>query len=234
MMTTLSRSSDKLSQTWDSAKQDRYRQRQGFTAPVFHCLLDASGSMQEHAPAVIAAYNGYLGWLKRHADPMSLLELALFTHELVPGPLQALGSAVPLSAQTYAPHGGTHLYAAVGVTITTKPRPGQHILIVFSDGQDMSNWEDDKTGKPGKAWDAPSVATILTTLQQEEGWLCVFLGAFQGSLDVGQAMGFLPGNCLEFRSEKLPEAFQRLQQATQRYLSAPGAERKLLAAHGIF
>lgn len=220
--------------SWDASKQQQYRHHQGTQCPVFHILLDASGSMQEHAAAVIAAYNGYLGWLKRHADPMSLLEVALFTHTLCPGTLHALGSAAPLSAQTYVPRGGTHLYAAVGETITTKPRPGHHILLVFSDGLDMDMDSMDGVGHIYRGWDAVRVSTILTTLQQDEGWLGIFLGAFADSLAVGQAMGFVPGNCLEFRSEQLPEAFQTLQQATQHYLSASPQERKLLAAGGIF
>lgn len=224
---TISRSDHKLLSAWDGQKQEQYRKQQGITIPVFHILLDASGSMMEYASAVIAAYNGYLGWLKRHADPMSLIELALFTDTLQSGTLRALGSAEPLNTKTYAPHGGTYLYAAIGATVTTKPRPGQHILIVFSDGQDMSDPD-------AEGWTAHRVAAILTTLQEHEGWLCVFLGAFAGSLEIAKAMGFRPGNCLEFRSEKLPEAFAALQHATQRYLQAPVAARKLLAAGGIF
>jgi hypothetical protein len=108
---------------------------------------------------------------------------------------------------------------------STTTQAGKHILVLFTDGEDCA---------PVPVWTAAKVHTLLTTLQDDAGWLCVFLGTEQAALTEAEAMGFHPRNCLLFPSEQLPEAFQRLQEATQRYLMASPIAQKQLAAGGVF
>lgn len=215
--------------SWDATKQDSYRQKNLEGHLVLHFLLDASPSMiGKDATNLRQAYNMYLAWLQQHADPMSLAEVRCFSTVLDPGTPIALGSLKPLTGQTYDPMSGTGtaLYRAVGDTCSTANPVGQHILIVFTDGQDNTS--------SGFGWDHSKVCMLLQILQDKHNWLCVFLGAFPDALLIGKQMGFRDGNCLTFPTDRIPEAFQNLQRATQKYLAATPQERKLLAAGGVF
>jgi hypothetical protein len=219
----------KMLTSWNADKQQGYRDKHPDNALIWHILLDESPSMSgENATNLRTAFSMYLAWLQRHADPMSLAEVRCFSTELAPSALKPLGMLQPLTAQTYDPirGSGTALYRAVGETCAMAGRPGRHVLIVFTDGYDNASERFE--------WTSSRVHTLLTTLQAQSGWLCIFLGAFPGALEVGKRMGFVAGNCLTFATDQLPAAFETLRQATQQYLTAGPQERKLLAAGGIF
>ena len=131
----------------------------------------------------------------------------------------------PLTSETYsATYGGTALCDALGTIGTESPQRGQHILVLFTDGDENDS----------QHWSVGQVHTLLTTLQEESGWLCVFLGAFPDALPVAAELGFKEGNCFTFASERIPEAFEALRRATERYLTAPAQQRRLLAQGGVF
>lgn len=214
-----------LLSTWNERKQTQWRQTHATQVMVFHLLLDASGSMAGHEADLRRAYNLYLDWLKQHADPMSLIETQSFGTQLRRADVQALGTAPPLTAETYTARlGGTALYDALGTVATTAIDPMHHVLIVFTDGADTSSEQYTET----------AIAELLTTLQEHSGWLCVFLGAYPDALATARTLGFHEGNCVTFAGEQIPEAFLTLQRATQRYLAAQPADRKLLAAGTFF
>lgn len=228
MTTAKSPSNPKLLASWDASKQDAWRSQHTQDVALYHFVLDASPSMHPYRPDLMRAYNMYLSWLQRAAHPMSLAEVFTFDlqlHRL--SSMQALGAMQALTPESYRPlHGnGTALYNAVGGVCTTATQPGQHVLVLFSDGED---------GAPEPIWTAGQCHELLTTLQEHAGWLCVFLGAFTKALDVARSMGFHEGNCLTFPGDRIPQAFEHLRRATQRYLAAPSHERKLLASAGIF
>jgi hypothetical protein len=229
MMTTQFPSDQRMLNSWNPDRQQQYRATH--QALTFHFVLDASPSMcGENEKNLRRAFNMYVSWLQAHADPMSQAEVRCFSTPLDPSTLVPLGLLKPLSGQTYNPaaHGsGTALYRAVGETCTQAPDDTQqHVLIAFSDGYDNTS-ED-------VGWSRGQVFTLLQTLQEQQGWLAVFLGALPDALEVGKSMGFHPGNCLTFGTDRIPEAFQRLLQATQKYLAAGPQDRKLLAAGGVF
>lgn len=214
--------------SWDASRQEAWRAKNPQGLLVFHFVLDASPSMYVHREALMKAYNMYLGWLQRTAPAMSLGEVYLFDLGLEQvSPLQGLRQLKPLTSASYRPDetSGTALYQATGRVCSQDHGPGQHVFILFTDGED-SGLE--------ASWTAGTCKTLLETLQEQDNWLCVFLGAFPQALDVARAMGFLAGNSLTFSSDQIPQAFQTLKQATQRYLGSPIRERKLLAAAGIF
>jgi hypothetical protein len=215
--------------SWTADRQDRYRQQHAEAVITFHFLLDASPSMIDaNAANLRRAYNMYLAWLQAHADPMSLVELVIFSTPVTRHPVRALGGCLPLTDQTYDPRQGhgTALYRAVGEVVTTVHGTGQHVLVIFTDGWDNTSMDFD--------WTSAKVSLLLRTLQAEDNWLCVFLGAFPEALEVGTELGIAKNNCLTFRSDQIPAAFQQLTRATARYLLAAPVERKLLAAKGIF
>jgi len=138
-----------------------------------------------------------------------------------------IGMAPDLDNKRYDPRkgNGTNLYGTIMNVLKAGGRhPGQHILVVFTDGIDNQGLDDNVL-----AVVRPSVTGV-----QADGWLCVFLGAYMDALETGKAMGFPADNCLVFTSDKIPEAFKTLTDATQRYLGAPVAQRKLLTQGGFF
>jgi hypothetical protein len=230
-MTTISPSDTKMRQRWSPERQQQYRATH--QTLMFHFLLDSSPSMcGQDEVNLRRAFNMYLAWLQHHADPMSLVEVRCFSTPLDPGTPVPLGMLKPLTGRTYNPalHGsGTALYRAVGETCTVASgaaTPVQHIVIVFTDGADNTSEE--------VGWTNGQVSTLLQTLQEQQHWLAIFLGAIPDALEVGKSMGFQPGNCLTFATDQIPDAFGRLLHATQRYLAASPQERKLLAATGVF
>lgn len=215
--------------SWDSTRQQQYRTQHADETWTFHFLLDASPSMLgTNAENLKRSFNQYLAWLQAQADPMSLAQVRCFSTALGTSAPQPLGTLKPLTDATYNPRegDGTALYYAIGHTCSTTPDTGQHILVVFTDGYDNRSDE--------YQWTPERVKTVLQTLQEHQGWLCVFLGAVPDALAIGQAMGFLPGNCLAFSSDRIPEAFHKLRAATQKYLAAAPETRKLLTAGGVF
>lgn len=195
---------------------------------MLHFLLDASPSMIPHASALRTSYNLYLRFLQQTASPMTMTETAFFSGSLTRGAPCALGLTPLLTPESYQPEkgNGTALYKATGHLLTTITHPAQHILVLFTDGEDCAIEE---------SWTAASVKELLTTLQDVDNWLAVYLGAFPKALDEAEAMGFRSGNCLVFNADHIPEAFKKLQTATQQYLALKSPrERKLLAASGIF
>ena len=227
--TMKSRSDAKQLRSWDAARQQQYRGQH--KSLYFHFLLDASPSMMgEEATALRRSFNMYLSWLQANAAPMSLAEVRCFSTKLDHAEAQALSTLQALTPKTYDPkyHGsGTALYRAIGETCTpAMDIPAHHLLIVFTDGMDNTS------GVYG--WTSEKVCTLLTTLQQKHDWLAVFLGAFKEAVGLGYTLGFARGNCLMFTTDQLPEAFEQLRRATQKYLAAAPPERKRLAAGGIF
>jgi hypothetical protein len=225
----MSPSDQKMLRSWNPDRQQQYRATH--QSLFFHFVLDASPSMCGVAEiALRRAFNMYVTWLQQHADPMSLAEVRCFSTRLDPGKPVPLGTLKPLTTATYNPalHGsGTALYRAVGETCTQAGHETQqHVLVVFTDGYDNTSDEFE--------WSNGQVYTLLQVLQDEQGWLAVFLGAMSDAIEVGKSMGFHPGNCLTFATDQIPEAFQRLLQATQKYLAAGPQDRKLLAARGVF
>jgi hypothetical protein len=211
--------------SWDAARQQTYRRTHPGETFIFHLLLDGSGSMAAHEEPLRRAYNLYLRWLKQHAPPMSLIDTRCFGSELQPSCVLALGDMPFLDTATYAAvYGGTALRDAVGTVVTEASEPAQHVLIVLTDGIDEDS----------RRWSVTQIRELLTTMQSTNDWLCIFLGAFPQALEVGSALGFVPGNCLVFGTERIPDAFERLRHATETYLLATPPARKLLAQHGVF
>jgi len=210
--------------TWSAEKASAYRAKHPGDSLVLHFLIDASGSMEEYAEPLREAYSFYLSWLKQQCSPMALGQQVLFTHEVHAKPVQALATLPALTTATYRPEGGTALYDALGTVLTQHPEPGQHVLTIFTDGRDLHS----------QAWTVERCAGMLATLQAEAGWLVVFLAAFAEGLTVAHALGVPEGNALVFPGTDIPAAFRQVQDAMQRYLAAPQAERKLLTTGGFF
>src|SRR5215475_9674516 len=163
----------KMLSAWDDSRQAHYRQLHGSLS--LHFVLDASPSMfGQRAKDLLTSFNVYLAWLKRHADPMSLAEVRCFSDYVEPSCPVPLGQLTPLTPQSYRPEdgNGTALYRAIGEVCTQAPMDGEHVLIVFTDGNDNLS--------KGVGWPLHKAAATLEAVTKQ-GWLAVFLGAMPRS-----------------------------------------------------
>lgn len=210
--------------TWNHGKAHQYRAAHPGSSECYHFLLDMSPSMLEQATAVRQAYNRCLHWLQRHSSPMSLGQVICFDDRPRLLPLQPLGIMRPLTEQDYDPRqaDGTAIFEAMGLALTTCDTPGTHILVLMTDGEDCCRRD---------LWTLTRCHEVFATLQQERGWVGVGFFVDAAAQSLGMALGFPPDNCMLLASDAIPAAFERFRQAMQRYLAAPLADRKRLAAH---
>ena len=200
--------------SFDVAKKAQYQASR--FCPTIHLLIDASSSMLAHATSLRTCYRRYLDHLKAIAAPGTMLDQRCFAYTVQAGTPELLATAQPMP---YEPSGGTRLYSAISAVISPAP-DGDHLLVIFTDG--ISDTENNARERITAFWPV------------HPGWLPVFLGAFPEALSAGLALGITEGNCLSFAARDLPEAFERLRDGTNRYLTTQKPEaRKLLAAAGL-
>lgn len=204
---------------WGEKTREGYRLAHPENILTVHLVLDASGSMSPYANNLREVGERYLEFLARER-PLGLWQLTTFNHRTHQHTPEALQNA---SLASYHASGNTALYDAVMAVCTQAWDQGQHLLVVFSDGEDNHS-----------AHDVNAVATVLETLQREAAWVAVFLGAYPEALDVGQSMGFAPENCLVFPARDLPRAFSTLTQASGKFLAMQQQARKLLTTRSFF
>lgn len=222
---------------WTDAKQAQYHAANSPQVYI-HLLIDASLSMQSHRRELVTALDRYESWLKRFVSPFSMMQRWLFAGKVYDAsPMVYIKELPQLTLQQYNPmdllqqkipfhtlYEGTHLHEALYACLMEKAEPVQHMLILFTDGQDTGSDEAIKRVCPD----------VMEHAMQDNGWLCCFLGTDMAAINVGLQLGFARGNCLYFAEDKFPEAFQRLQEATKKFLNSAPAGRKLLTQGGIF
>lgn len=218
----------KAGASWDAERQTLYRRSHPQECLTFHMILDASPSMRgDHTINLIRAYNMYQDWLKAHVSPMSQIEVTVFSTESRTRHAIPIGEAQPLTRTVYDPTqgDGTAIYKTVGQRLRSPTEGGNHILVLFTDGQDNMS--------AMYGWDLRDMRGLLHSAIYD-GWLCVYLAAYQEGKTTGVRMGFPEDNCLVFTSDRIPDAFKTLTRATQRFLQAAPAERRMLIAGGMF
>jgi len=134
-----------------------------------------------------------------------------------------LATARPKGDLPYRPTGSTALYWAINTLLSDRPHDGrQAVFVLYTDGEDTEQGS------------LESASALLHRVQEQEGWLCLFLGAFPGALVLGRELGFTEGNCLLCNPQHIATDFARLCSGLRTYLLATPAQQKLLAAHGVF
>ena len=211
--------------SWNPQRQHAY----GLSGalPTVHLLLDASGSMSAHRQDLLQGVNNIFLLLKRLLHPLSPVHCWGFNMHVFPLVRGKIGSLPFLAHREYRPEGGTRLFQALSTLVQGVDTPGQQVLITMTDGIDTQEVVGQNTVT------SEIVHTLLRD-RQDDGWLCVYLGAFPEALAQGLACGFTEGNCLVFPSYAMAEAFQQLEKSLQKFFQAPAAQQKRLAQHGVF
>lgn len=212
---------------WTPEKAKAFSQSNADKQLTIHLVLDESASMMPWQDNLIESVHYYGAFLEDHAPFLSTLDVRFFHKALrfiLSGPLYDI--QISDIGRKYDASRGTHtaLFDAVYQVITTHTdTPGDHLLVVFTDGEDnVSSITDSQ------------VRTVLETLQGAGNWMAVYLGAFDEAIAQGVAMGFPIGNCLAFPSSDIPEAFQKLTKGTKAFLEERASTGALPRTTGFF
>jgi uncharacterized protein YegL len=140
-------------------------------------VLDRSGSMQCLAGETIEAFNGFLAEQKAQAGEVTF-SLVQFDdeYETVQSGVP-LGSAAPLTEDTFVPRGSTALLDALGLTIdrlgarlaaiAEPDRPARVVVVLMTDGQENAS----------RHYGKDQVTRMVREQEKRYAWTFIFLGA---------------------------------------------------------
>ncbi len=176
------------------------------TSPHLHMyfVLDRSGSMDSIASDVVGGFNGFLA-SQRAEGADAVMTLVQFDSQ---DPHEVLADALPLSdvsdltADSFAPRGGTPLYDAIGHTVAdatiraerrrNSDLPAEEILFVtFTDGLENQSVEYTRE----KIFE-------LIKKREADGWSFAYLGANQDSYEEGGRIGYSQASTQNFAADE--------------------------------
>lgn len=176
-------------------------------------VLDETGSMSRCKNATIGGFNDFL---REQKSVPGACQMTLTKFEggnlVVPYGDLDIGFTPNLNHASFLPGGGTNLFDAIIARVLARREAlkawsvePKVLLVVMTDGAD--NISKSTVGE---------VASVIRQVSVE-GWTCVFLGADQNALRVGEQMGFQPGNIKSFASAEMEQTMQTLSSATTVY-----------------
>lgn len=187
------------------------------TPPVsIEFVLDETGSMSGCKPATIGGFNDFL---KEQRGVPGICQMTLTKFEggslVTPYEDLPLGFVPEMNTNTFLPGGGTNLFDAIIARVNARREAIRNwsaepkvLLVVMTDGGDNIS--------KNTIQEARSVIDTVQTF----GWTCVYLGANQNALVVGEAMGFREGNIKSFATAEMRQTMQQLSAATTVYRTA--------------
>jgi hypothetical protein len=173
-------------------------------------LLDETGSMASHLDPTINGYNDFLDE-QRRVESLCLMTLTKFDSSGLKTPYTDIEvNMVPnLSRSTFIPGDMTNLYDAIIARLNdlrsrlTKWNESPNVLfVVMTDGENNASRATESQVRK-------SIKEVSSL-----GWTCVYLGADQNAVVIGQKLGFSAGNIRSFETTKMRETMQELSRAT--------------------
>lgn len=164
-------------------------------------LLDRSGSMDMCKPATIEAFNGYLSGLQAEPDAAITFTFLQFDSGSLDKVCVAIPvkDAVPLTAQSYQPRGGTPLIdaavktiRAVETSLGSRDDKPKVIICIQTDGEENESREH--------TWEE---LRGLVTAKTTEGWQFNFMGAGIDGYVQAQKMGIMAESAVSYDSRDL-------------------------------
>ena len=168
-------------------------------------VLDASGSMEPLAGAVIEGFDDFLRGLRADDRGETRLSLTLFDttfeHRHVAAPLERVGS---LRRGGYRPDGMTALFDAVAHTVLDTDRrlaaegkaDEKVMLVVMTDGHENASTD----------YDAAAITHLIARYDERPNWTFVYLGAGHATLAdacaAAEGMAFKGTNAMRWEAEE--------------------------------
>jgi hypothetical protein len=161
-------------------------------------LLDRSGSMETVKSDTEGGFNAFID-SQRGEPGEAVVTLAQFDTEY--DVVYANKSIAVVPRLELQPRGGTALYDSLGRLITDvgaelaalpeQARPGNVIVVVFTDGHENSSRE----------WTHEAITAAIKRQETEFAWDFLFLGANMDAVAVGTALGFSSDKSMTWSSE---------------------------------
>jgi hypothetical protein len=152
-------------------------------------ILDRSGSMGSIAKSTVEGFNTFLNEQKQ-AEGEAFMTLVQFDdrYEINYKSLPVKEVAELVSGETYIPRGSTGLYDAIGKTINELQTDRDVVFVIITDGHENASRE----------FKGEAIKKMIETLETENKWKFLYLGANQDAITAGNAIGVKAANSMSW------------------------------------
>jgi hypothetical protein len=154
-------------------------------------VLDRSGSMGSISKSTVEGFNTFLNEQK-NSEGQAFLTLVQFDDryevDYKSVPIKDVTELV--DGVTFNPRGLTGLYDAIGKTINELQTDRDVVFVIITDGQENASREFN-----GKA-----VKKMIETLEAENKWKFLYLGANQDAITAGNSIGVKAANSMSWNA----------------------------------
>ena len=150
-------------------------------------VLDRSGSMGSIAKSTVEGFNTFLNEQK-NADGEAFMTLIQFDdrYEVNYKSMPIAEVAELIEKETYITRGSTALYDAIGKTINELQTDRDVIFVIITDGYENASRE----------FKGEAIKKMIETLETENKWKFVYLGANQDAIAMGGNIGIKAGSSM--------------------------------------
>lgn len=152
-------------------------------------VLDKSGSMGSIAKATVEGFNTFLNEQK-NAEGNAYLSLVQFDdrYEINYKSLPIKDVPELINGETYIPRGSTCLYDSIGRTINELQTDRDVVFVIITDGHENASRE----------FKGEAIKKMIETLETENKWKFLYLGANQDAITAGNAIGVKAANSMSW------------------------------------
>jgi hypothetical protein len=156
-------------------------------------ILDRSGSMGSIAKATVEGFNTFLNEQK-NAEGQAYLTLVQFDDRYEVNYKSIPIKEVPelISGETFVPRGSTAMLDSIGRTINEMNTDKDVVFVIITDGHENSS----KEFKP------EAIKKMIETLETENKWKFLYLGANQDSIFIGNSIGVKASNSMSWAASE--------------------------------
>lgn len=152
-------------------------------------VLDRSGSMSSISKSTVEGFNTFLNEQK-NADGEAFMTLVQFDdrYEVDYKSMPIKEVAELVNGETFIPRGSTGLYDAIGKTINELQTDRDVVFVIITDGHENASRE----------FKGEAIKKMIETLEAENKWKFLYLGANQDAITAGNAIGVKASNSMSW------------------------------------
>lgn len=152
-------------------------------------VLDRSGSMSSIAKSTVEGFNTFLNEQKNAAGN-AYVSLIQFDdrYEMNYQSMPIKDVAELIERETFIPRGSTALYDAIGKTINDLKTDRDVVFVIITDGQENASRE----------FKGEAIKKMIETLETENKWKFLYLGANQDAVMTGATLGVRATNSMSW------------------------------------
>lgn len=152
-------------------------------------VLDKSGSMGSIKTATVEGFNTFLNEQKNSLGEAFMTLIQFDDRYEINYKSMPINEVQELIVnETYVPRGSTALYESIGRTINELNTDRDVVFVIITDGQDNVKSE----------YNPESLKKMIESLQDENGWKFLYLGANQDAVMAGGSLGVKSTNSMSW------------------------------------